>query len=314
MKMRIAKNLLSAFLMAALLGACGKKNRAEEEAPPAASGQEENIVTLSAESLKNMDLKIEPVRVGPLDMKTKVPGRITADANRTAKVSATLEGRIVKLTADVGDQVYQGQILGLLESPELLDKALALKAPVAGVIMEKSLAVGELAEKGKGIFTISDPRFIWLIGEVKEQEIAMVKAHQPVDFTVPAYPEEIFHGKVARVGNVIETDSRTFEIRVELDNRNGKLKPGMFADIQITTRVVLDAVLVSDAALQTEGGEQILFVAMDGNRFEKRVVQPGMKQEGTIQILDGLKAGEKVVTEGSFTLKSEMLKGELGEE
>jgi multidrug efflux pump subunit AcrA (membrane-fusion protein) len=116
------------------------------------------------------------------------------------------------------------------------------------------------------------------------------------------------------VGNVIETDSRTFEIRVELDNRNGKLKPGMFADIQITTHVLPSAMLVSDAALQTEGGDQILFVALDGNRFEKRVVKEGRRQDGAVQILDGLKTGEKVVTEGSFTLKSEMLKGELGEE
>ena len=142
----------------------------------------------------------------------------------------------------------------------------------------------------------------------------MVSAGQMVDFTVLAYPKEVFRGKVARIGNVVEAESRTFEIRVEIDNRNGKLKPGMFADIQITTHVLRDALLISDAALQTEGEEQILFVALDGNRFEKRLVKEGREQEGIVQILDGLKAGENVVTEGSFTLKSEMLKGELGEE
>ena len=122
-------------------------------------------MTLSAESLKNMDLKTEPAKIGTLDIKLKVPGRITSDANRTAKVSATLEGRVVKLMKDVGDKVAQGEILGSLETPELLDKALVLKAPVGGVIMDKSVAVGELVEKGKEIFTISDPRFIWLIGK-----------------------------------------------------------------------------------------------------------------------------------------------------
>lgn len=312
--MRITKKLLLSIILVTLLAACDKKGKAEEAAASEDIKHEDNIVTLSAESLKNMDLKTEPARVGTLDMKLKVPGRITTDANRTAKVSATLEGRVVKLTADIGDKVSQGEVLGLLESPELLDKALALKAPVAGVIMEKSVAVGELVEKGKEIFTISDPRFIWLIGEVKEQDIAMVNAGQMVDFTVLAYPKEIFRGKVARVGNVVETESRTFEIRVEFGNRNGKLKPGMFADIQITTHVLRDALLVSDAALQTEGEDQILFVAVNGNRFEKRVVKEGREQEGIVQILDGLKAGENVVTEGSFTLKSEMLKGELGEE
>jgi len=71
---------------------------------------------------------------------------------------------------------------------------------------------------------------------------------------------------------------------------------------------------MSDTALQTDGGDQIVFVALDSSRFEKRVVKTGMEQRGRVAVLEGVKQGEEVVTEGSFILKSEMLKGELGEE
>jgi len=131
---------------------------------------------------------------------------------------------------------------------------------------------------------------------------------------VLSYPGERFHGNIVRLGSEIEKESRTLEARIEVDNGDGRLKPGMFADIEITTDVLQDALVISDAALQTEEDKQIVFVALDANRFQKRVLELGLEHGGKVQILGGLKEGEKVVTEGSFILKSEMLKGELGEE
>ena len=129
-----------------------------------------------------------------------------------------------------------------------------------------------------------------------------------------AYPDEKFHGKIVLVGNRVEADSRTLEVRIEVANANGKLKPGMFADVEIVTTIWRDALLIPDTALQTQGDDQIVFVTLDDYRFEKRVVKAGMEQRGRVAVLEGVKQGEKVVTEGSFVLKSEMLKDELGEE
>ena len=99
-----------------------------------------------------------------------------------------------------------------------------------------------------------------------------------------------------------------------LGNSDGRLKAGMFADIEIVTTVLNNVLLIPDDALQTDGENQIVFVALDGNKFEKRVVKLGLEQQGRVQVLEGVKAGEKIVTQGSFILKSEMLKAELGEE
>jgi cobalt-zinc-cadmium efflux system membrane fusion protein len=298
------------------LGACRSKEAAVKEAvkeePTAqeagnAGDSTAQVVTLSDASLKNMELKTMTAAIGALKMKLEIPGRLSPDANRTAKVAATLEGRVTKLNQDVGDRVAQGAVMGFLETPELLDKPLVLHAPVSGVVTEKAASVGELVEKGRAVYEISDPARLWLIGEVKEKDIALVHPGQKVDFIVQAYPGQAFHGKIARLGNAVESQTRTFEIRVEVDNRNGKLKPGMFADIEITTEVVQNALLIEDAALQTEGEEQIAFVALDGNRFEKRVVGIGLEEAGQVQVLSGLKAGEHVVTEGSFTAKVSIL-------
>jgi len=92
------------------------------------------------------------------------------------------------------------------------------------------------------------------------------------------------------------------------------LKPGMFADVEIVTTILDNVLLIPDNALQTDGDNQIVFVALDGSKFEKRTVKLGLEQSGRVQILDGVKAGENIVTEGSFILKSEMLKSQLVEE
>ena len=146
------KNRLLLLVVSLLvLCACGKKESAEEGDSGAKTHHEKNIVTLSEESLKNLDLKTEMAVIGSLERKLKVPGRTSPDLNRTAKVSATLEGRIAKLIFDLGDQVSEGAIMGQVESPELLDKPLLLRALVAGVVTEKSVSLGELVGKGQEI-------------------------------------------------------------------------------------------------------------------------------------------------------------------
>lgn len=299
-------------LLAVALVGCGKKEVAVEAKPEAA--HEQNIVTLTKANLEHMKLSIEPVVPGNLGMTLKAAGRVSANMNQTAKITPTLEGRLMKLNFDLNDRVKAGDVLALVESPELLGKQLELKSPIDGVVIERSATVGELLDKGKEVFTISEPSQLWVIAEIKERDIAAVKVGQEAAFTVLTYPQEKFHGKVVLIGNQVEAASRTLEIRITVDNSDGRLKPGMFADVEITTTMLENVLLIPDSALQADGDDQTVFVALDGNKFEKRVVKLGEEQQGKVQMLEGLKAGEKVVTDGSFILKSEMLKGELGEE
>ena len=149
---------------------------------------------------------------------------------------------------------------------------------------------------------------------MRERDIAAIKLGQDAAFTVLAYPGEKFHGKVLLIGNVVEAGSRTLEVRIAVGNADGRLKAGMFADVEIVTTILDNVLLIPDHALETDGESRIVFVALDGNKFEKRVVKPGLEQSGRVQILEGIKPGEKIVTEGGFILKSEMLKDQLGED
>lgn len=309
------KHLLLIPLLAAALAGCGKKKEAVETKPESKSqaAHEQNIVTLTKENLEHVELKIEPAAVGNLGMTLKAAGRVSANLIKTAKVTPTLEGRLVKLNFDLNDRVKTGDVLALVESPELLGKQLELKAPIDGVIIERTATTGELVDKGKEVCTISDPTQLWVLADIKERDIAAVKAGQDAAFTVLAYPQERFKGKVVLVGNQVESSSRTLEVRITVDNTDGRLKPGMFADVEITTTVLENVLLIPDSALQTDGENQIVFVSLDDNKFEKRVVKLGEEEQGRVQVSDGLKAGEKVVTGGSFILKSEMLKGEMGD-
>jgi multidrug efflux pump subunit AcrA (membrane-fusion protein) len=295
------------------LAACTKKEAAEEK-KEAGEKKGDNIVTLTKENLEHVQIKTEPAALGSLENTLKAAGRVSENMNKTAKVMSTLEGRLTKLNHDLNDKVKAGEVLALVQTPELLGKALEVKSPIDGVITDRKSTAGELVTKDTQIYVISDPTDLWVLAEIKERDIAAVKDGQDASFTVLAYPEETFRGKVVRIGNRVEDQSRTVETRIEVNNADGRLKPGMFADVEITTTVMKDVLVISDAALQTDGDKQVVFLALDGSKFEKREMKLGLEQHGRVQVLEGIKPGDKVVTEGSFILKSEMLKGELGEE
>lgn len=303
--------ICTAFTVAAL-PSCAKKEAASSDAEKTTEQKhDENIVTLTRANLAHVEIKTEVAKLGNLETTLKAAGRVSENMNKTAKVVSTLEGRLIKLNYDLNDRVKAGDVLALVQTPELLGKALEVKSPIDGVITDRRSTAGELLTKETQIYTISEPADLWVLAEIKERDIGAVKVGQDSVFTVLAYPGEQFHGKVVRVGNRVEEGSRTLEVRIEVSNADGRLKPGMFADVEIVTTVQENVLLIPDAAMQTEGDNQIVFVALDGNKFEKRIVKIGLDQRGLVQILEGVKPGEKVVTDGSFILKSEMLKGQM---
>jgi multidrug efflux pump subunit AcrA (membrane-fusion protein) len=304
----------AALLLLTVLNGCTKTEPTATAEAVAEPKHETNIVSLTKENLSHVTIKTELVVRGNLDMTLKAVGRVSEDLNKTAKVTSTLEGRLIKLNFDLNQSVKAGDVVGLVQTPELLGRPLELKAPIDGVITERNSTAGELIGKDTQIYTISDPTDLWVLAEIKERDIGAVRVGQETVFTVLAYLGEEFHGKVVLLGNRVESESRTLEVRIGVSNTDGRLKPGMFADVEISTTAIKDALVISDTSLQSLEDEQIVFVALSDTKFEKRVIKIGLEQHGRMQILEGVKENERVVTEGSFILKSELLKGELGED
>jgi multidrug efflux pump subunit AcrA (membrane-fusion protein) len=308
------KSVIMAALAALAWASCTKNEDAGKEKEKTEEKRDDKTVTLTKEQLEHVKLETQVAAPGDLNVTLKAAGRVSANMNKTAKLASTLDGRITKLNADINDKVKAGDVLALVQTPELIGRALELKAPIDGVVTERSQAVGELVDKATAIYVISDPTDLWVLAEIKERDIAAVKVGQETAFSVLAYPGETFKGEVSRIGHKVEDQSRTVETRVEVNNADGRLKPGMFADVEIVTTVTKDVLVISDKALQTNEDEQIVFVALEAGKYEKRVVKLGMEQHGLVQVLEGVKPGEKVVTAGSFILKSELLKASMADE
>jgi len=287
---------------------------AEEDGSREAGNDKPGVIHLTRENLEHAAMKTQAVYLGNLSKALRVPGRVSANANKTAVITSTLEGRVQRLNFDIGDKVHEGEVLALVESPELIGKPLSLRSPIGGMVIDRTRSVGETAGKETPIYTVSDPSTLWVIAEIRESDLALVHDGQDASFTVLSYPDRKFRGRVERIGSQVEMKSRTVEVRITAANADGLLKPGMFADVEVVTTVIHDVPLVSDAALQTDGSDQIAFVEQEPGEFEKRVVTIGHEYGGVVQIQNGLAVGDKVVTEGSFILKSEMLKGEMGED
>jgi multidrug efflux pump subunit AcrA (membrane-fusion protein) len=291
----------------ALLVGCGKKD-APEEKPSAAT---KDTVQLSDESLKLVTLEFVTVAAGKLELTLPAPGRVSFNLNHTAKVTAMFEGRITKLNFDVGLPVHEGDVMALIDSPELLNKPLELKAPIAGQVIERHGVVGEIVDKGKDVYTVSDPTNVWVIASVNAVDLATVHVDQAATIRTAAYPDETFAGKIVLVSPEVDEKTRTVEVRIETESP--KLKPGMFADVEIVTGTADRVLVIPDDAIQLVDEQPMIFVATDRHMFAKRRVKTGRAQNGNIEIVDGLKEGERVVTKGSFLLKSELLKSEFGE-
>ncbi len=284
---------------------------ADAESPPATKA---GLVTLTEKDLALVKFETATATIGDLAVTLSAPGRVTANENKTARVASTFPGRLVSLAVDLSDPVRKGDLLATIETPELLGKALELKASIDGIVVERKSAVGEQVDANTALLTISDPTSVWVIAEIKERDLGAIAVGQAARFHVVAYPEETFRGEVVRLGHEVETAARTLEARIASDNPGGRLRPGMFADVEITTAVARGALLIPADAIQTEGGNQIVFLALSDRQFQRRVVQLGRTENGQVEVRAGLNAGDRVVTAGSFILKSELGKSEFGEE
>jgi cobalt-zinc-cadmium efflux system membrane fusion protein len=128
-----------------------------------------------------------------------------------------------------------------------------------------------------------------------------------VEVLINAYPDEVFHGKVTYVGDVLDVKTRTMNLRLELPNAERKLKPEMYATIRVYSTPEKDILAVPESAIQRDRERKFVFVQRDPHTFELRDVKLGESDGQMVKVLDGLLEGEAVVTKGAFVLKSELL-------
>jgi cobalt-zinc-cadmium efflux system membrane fusion protein len=190
---------------------------------------------------------------------------------------------------------------------ELTIKAdMPLRAPFDGRVITRNITRGEVVETEQKLFTVANLTDVWVIGNVPEKDVRFIRKDQKVNVVLAAYPHAIFSGTITYVGDVLDPATRTMRLRVTVSNPDRLLKPEMFAIVSVYGASSPDTLSVPLEAVQDGPGGKIVFVQREDGAFEARTVKLGDEEGDVVRVLEGVKAGEQVVTKGSFALKSEM--------
>jgi cobalt-zinc-cadmium efflux system membrane fusion protein len=229
---------------------------------------------------------------------------------RKSLLAAETEFKVAETNLDAAEKKLhvlgfdEEQIAQIAKSHQV-NPVISLYAPIDGKVIQSSAVLGQMVDQNTEILTIIDPTFLWVEAEVYERDIARVKIGQEAGISVPAYPGETFPGRISFISDVLKEESRTITVRTDVDNRQQKLKAGMFADMVIYLDDPAAVPALPQEAVLDEGDARIVFVCVDGG-FRPQVVQVGAKEGGFVEIRGGLEVGAEVVTEGNYQLKSKM--------
>lgn len=356
------------------------------------------ILTLADDATAYVGIQVEAVSEREMAETIEATGRLILNEDRTVRVGAYVEGRVLEVLAQLGDRIKGGQVLARIHTHEVHDaganlaqaramlvrkrteaafakasldraerllqaRALSLyerdrirveeasareevthaeaelerarghiellgldeekldyeapvlvRAPREGILLERLVTPGTSLKLGDPLFTLSDLGSLWVHVEVEEQYLSALRVGAPLTLSVAAYPGETFPGKILRLGEQLNPETRRLAIRGLVENRTGRLKPEMYVTARVQSGTRARVLTIPAAALQEVDGTAIVFIALDQNRYQRRSVRTGRTEDGQVEALEGVALGDRVVTKGSFLLKSELLKSLLEED
>ncbi|HZS04796.1 MAG TPA: efflux RND transporter periplasmic adaptor subunit [Blastocatellia bacterium] len=192
-----------------------------------------------------------------------------------------------------------------------------LRAPASGTVTERLVNAGAGIEAGKPLFTVANLSTLWVIANVPEAQVTSLRPGAFAVIRSAALGNESLSGRINYIDPQLNEETRTARVRVEITNPGGRLRTGMFAEIEFMTGAgnTPKEIVIPEAAVQRIGERTVVFVpGEEKGHFKVRDIVAGAERDSLRRVTGGLKPGEKVVTKGSFTLKTQLMKGELGEE
>ena len=309
-----------------------------------AAGDAPGTVKVSLDKVQRLGVRTEEVQQRTLSRTVRVFASLQFDERRQFVVAPKFGGWIEKLAVNAtGDTVKVGQDLFDVYSPELnilqqqwrvagrsadatdklrylafpeaaLEKlrrgdppsrTVVFPSPVAGTVIDKIAIEGMHFQPGDALFRIVDTSNMWVMAEVYEQDLAFVKIGDTARVTVNAWPGEPFDGKVTFIYPSVGKDSRTARLRIEVPNPDGRLRSEMAASVEIAAPLEGHRIVVSESAVIDSGRRQAVLVERGEGRYEPRPVRLGVRVPGYVEVLNGLQAGERVVTQATFLIDAE---------
>jgi Cu(I)/Ag(I) efflux system membrane fusion protein len=196
-----------------------------------------------------------------------------------------------------------------IEESEKPIRTLTIHSPVSGYVLQKYAVQGMKVMAGEKLFDVSDLSTIWVVADIYENELSVIKVGDTAKIQLSYYPGKELTSKIDFVSPTLSSETRTAQIRFSIPNSGGKLKPGMFTDVELKINLGNRLAVPGEAVIDT-GLRQIVYVDKGDGHFEPRAITPGLRAEKLVEVLAGLKAGEKVASSANFLIDSEAkLKG-----
>jgi cobalt-zinc-cadmium efflux system membrane fusion protein len=195
------------------------------------------------------------------------------------------------------------QAIERLGNTGAIDSVASVMATIKGVVVERKIAAGQVVQPSDVLFTVADLNRVWAVAQVPEQQIAQVKVGQSVQIEVPALENEKLVGKLIYVGQTVNPETRTVLVRTELDNKHGRLKPSMLASMLIEATPQKHLAVPITAVVREEDADHV-FIEESNGYFRLTPVRLAAEQNGQRVVLEGLKPGMRIVTDGAFHLNN----------
>lgn len=359
--------LLLAIGAAALLAGCDKP-----APPPAPAKSEPGVVSFAAGAPELDALQLATAELAPLPVSADLNARLAVDESVTGRVGTPVAGRVLSLSADIGDAVRRGQVLAVVDAPDLAQAradllkaeadaglksraltraralfageavarrdvesaeadageanaelqrarlrlanlgggrgdALALSSPIAGYVIERKLNPGQQLSAGDGpLFTVTDPRQLWLYVDLPESAVGRARIGEDIQFDVEAWPDRHFRGRIDKIGLAVDPATRRVQLRASVANGDLALKPEMYARARLVTDDGRTALRVPNAALFEQGLKSYAFRMEGPGRFRRVPVEVASRGEDMSFVTAGLKPGDRIVGQGALLLNAQL--------
>jgi len=195
------------------------------------------------------------------------------------------------------------------------NRVFQIRAPLDGTLVSTDAASGESVEEGQSLFRVVDLAKVWLVANVFEPDLPRVDGARAAWFTIEGYPQAFVidehNGKLVTIGRVIDPKTRTAPVIFEVDNSGGRLRIGNFAKAMIATGAPRKALAIPASAIVDDAGRPIVFVMIEGESFERRPVRVGIRSSVSVEVIEGVAAGEHVVSRGAYEIKLQSSAGSV---
>lgn len=266
----------------------------------------DDTVILDETGVRNLRLETEVVEEADFDETAFALGRIEALPGKTGVISSRISGRVSEQSVVPGDLVTAGQIVVQIESrqPGSPPPTIPLKAPISGLVMAVNAQLGEAVEPDRSLVEITDLSQVSAIARVPEDLAGVIAPGTAAHIRIAALPNMAFEGKLSRFGTSVNSTSGTLDAIFEIENKEGRLRPGMRAEFALVLGKRENVLRVPRIALQGDASNRFLYVKHFDipNAFIHTPVEVGAMNDRYVEILSGLFPADEVVTKGAYAL------------